>query len=84
MRMEGMKLIDERLKWAADFRARVALECGLPEGECFADLADIAGSDDDWSKAGYLKDPLKIVLVLRSPEACAAVTKAMLKSHIKW
>lgn len=84
MRMEGMKLIDERLKWAADFRARVASECGLPEGECFADLADIAGSDDDWSKAGYLKDPLKIVLMLRSPEACVAFKKALLKSHIQW
>lgn len=84
MRLEGMKLIDERLKWAADFRARVAVECGLPEGECFADLADIAGADGNWSQAGYLKDPLKIVLMLRSPEACAAFKKALLKSHIQW
>ncbi len=84
MRLEGMKLIDERLKWAADFRARVAAECGLPESECFAGLEDIAGAAGEWSSAGYLKDPLKIVLMLRSPEACAAFKKALLKSHIQW
>ena len=84
MRLEGMKLIDERLKWAADFRARVAEECGLPESDCFAGLEDIAGAAGEWSAAGYLKDPLKIVLMLRSPEACAAFKKALLKSHIQW
>lgn len=84
MRLEGMKLVDERLKWAAGFRARVADECGLAEGECFADLADIAGSDFDWRGAGFLKDPLKIVLMLRTPSACAAFRKALLKSHIQW
>ena len=84
MRLEGMKLIDERLKWAAVFRRRVADECGLPEGECFAGLDDIAGGDGGWAEAGYLKDPLKIVLMLRSPAACAAFKKALLKSHIQW
>jgi len=84
MRLEGMKLIDERLKWAAAFRERVAAECGLPESECFAGLADIAEGGGDWAAEGYLKDPLKIVLMLRSPEACAAFKKALLKSHIQW
>ena len=84
MRLEGMKLIDERLKWTADFRAHVAAECALPESECFAGLADIAGADCDWVDGGYMKDPLKIVLMLRSPEACAKFKKALLKSHIQW
>ena len=84
MRLEGMKLIDERLKWAAVFRRRVAKECALPEGECFAGLSDIAGGDGCWPEAGYLKDPLKIVLMLRSPAACAAFKKALRKSHIQW
>ena len=83
MRLEGMKLIDERLKWAAEFRARVAAACKRPESECFAGLADIAG-EGGWSEAGYLKDPLKIVLMLRSPQACAAFKKALLKAHIQW
>ncbi|MBO4448352.1 MAG: aminotransferase class I/II-fold pyridoxal phosphate-dependent enzyme, partial [Kiritimatiellae bacterium] len=84
MRLEGMKLIDERLKWAAEFRERVAAECALEEGECFAGLEDIAGEGQDWGRAGFLKDPLKIVLMLKSPAACAAFKKALLKSHIQW
>ena len=84
MRLEGMKLIDERLKWTAEFRARVAAECGLPESSCFAGLKDIAGGESDWSAAGYFKDPLKIVLMLKSPASCAAFKKSLLKSHIQW
>lgn len=83
MRLEGMKLIDERLKWTAEFRQRVASACGRPESECFAGLPDIAG-EGDWAKDGYLKDPLKIVLMLRSAQACAQFKKALLKAHIQW
>ena len=83
MRLEGMKLLDERLKWTAEFRARVAAACGRPEEECFAGLADIAG-EGGWAETGYLKDPLKIVLMLRSPQACATFRKALRKAHIQW
>ena len=83
MRLEGMKLIDERLKWTAEFRQRVAAACGRPESECFAGLPDIAG-EGEWAKDGYLKDPLKIVLMLRSAQACAQFKKALLKAHIQW
>lgn len=84
MRLEGLKLLDERLQWAADFRTRVAEMCGRPETECFATLGDIAGSGADWEADGYLKDPLKLVLMLRSPAACARMKKALLKAHIQW
>lgn len=84
MRMEGMKLIDERIRWVAAFRKRVADECSLPEQECFAGLNEIAGRGVDWREAGYMKDPLKIVLMLRSPAACATFKKALLKAHIQW
>ena len=84
MRLEGMKLIDERLKWTSEFRRRVASECGCTENDCFATLGDISGGGTDWAGAGYFKDPLKIVLMLKSPEACAAFKKALLKSHIQW
>jgi len=83
MRLEGMKLIDERLKWTAEFRQRVAFACGRPESECFAGLPDSAG-EGEWAKDGYLKDPLKIVLMLRSAQACAQFKKALLKAHIQW
>ena len=36
MRLEGLKLIDERLRWTAAFRKRVADTCGKPENACFA------------------------------------------------
>ena len=84
MRLEGMKLIDERIRWAAAFRKRVADECGKPENRCFAGLEEIAGAGVDWRAAGYMKDPLKIVLMLRSARACATFRKALLKAHIQW
>ena len=84
MRLEGMKLIDERIRWAAAFRKRVAEECGKDENKCFAGLDEIAGAGSDWRGNGYLKDPLKIVLMLRSPKACTTFRKALLKAHIQW
>jgi len=84
MRLEGMKILDERIRWAAAFRKRVADLCGKPENACFAGLEEIAGKGVDWRAAGYMKDPLKIVLMLRSPRACAAFRKALLKAHIQW
>ena len=84
MRLEGMKLLDERLKWVAEFRRRVAAACGKEEGECFADLGEIAEGDGNWAQAGYLKDPLKIVLMLKTPAACARFKKSLLKSRIQW
>ena len=84
MRLEGMKLIDERLRWVAAFRKRVADTCGKPENACFAGLEEIAGRTTDWRASGYMKDPLKIVLMLKSTSACATFKKALLKAHIQW
>ena len=38
MRLEGLKLIDERLRWVSAFRKRVSDACGKPENACFAGL----------------------------------------------
>ncbi len=84
MRLEGLKLIDERLKWVSEFQDRVAAECGRPVEECFAGLSDITGSGADWEADGYLKDPLKIVLMCRSADACNRMKKDLLKAHIQW
>ena len=84
MRLEGMKIIDERLRWAAAFRKRVADECGRNENECFAGLDEIAGKGIDWRAAGYMKDPLKIVMMLHSASACATFRKALHKAHIQY
>jgi len=84
MRLEGMKLLDERLKWVAQFRRRVAAECRKSENECFATLQEIAGGGTDWTRNGYLKDPLKVVLMLRSANACRQFKSALKKAHIQW
>ena len=84
MRLEGMKIVDERIRWVSAFRKRVAEACGRPENECFAGLEDIAGPGVDWRAAGFMKDPLKVVLMLRSQHACDAFKKALLKAHIQW
>lgn len=83
MRLEGMKLLDDRLRWVKDFRSRVASAVGKPENFCFAGLDNIAGQGD-WADAGYAKDPLKIVLMLKTPEACVSFKQALLKAHIQW
>ncbi len=84
MRLEGMKLLDERLKWTAAFRKRVAASSGKREDECFASLEEIAGGGEDLSKAGYMQDPLKILMMFRSPQACRTFKKSLLSSRIQW
>ncbi len=84
MRLEGMKLLDERLKWVAQFRRRVAAECRKSEDECFASLHEIAGGGADWTQNGYLRDPLKIVLMLKSANDCRNFKSALKKAHIQW
>lgn len=84
MRLEGMKLVDERIRWTTAFRKRVSDMCGKPENECFAGLEEIAGNGIEWRTQGYMKDPLKIVLMLRTAQACTKFKKALLKAHIQW
>ncbi len=84
MRLEGLKLLDERLKWTAAFRKRVAKASGKTEDECFASLSEIAGGGNEWAKQGYMKDPLKILMTFRSPQACRTFKKSLLKSRIQW
>ena len=84
MRLEGLRLLEERLRWVADFQARVAALVGRPAHECFAGLRAIAGDDPAWRAQGYLHDPLKMILCLRSPEACARFQAILRQAHIQW
>ena len=62
MRLEGLKLLEERLHWVAAFRARVAALLKRPEDEIFAGLKTICQPDGDWREDGYMHDPLKLVV----------------------
>lgn len=86
MRLEGLRLIEERLRWVKAFKARVAKDCGLPESDCFAGLREIVGeaAADAYEREGYMHDPLKLMLSFKTPQACKNF-KALLRSlKIQW
>ena len=84
MRLEGLQLLDERLRWVAAFRQRIATLTGLPESACFADLGAITGDERSWLAKGYLHDPLKLTLIFRSEKACAACQRLLHDAHLQW
>jgi arginine decarboxylase len=84
MRLEGLKIIEERLHWVAAFKQRVARLCGLPEDECFVGLGGITGDGPGWERQGYLQDPLKMILSFRNEKSCRRFEKQLLKARIQW
>ncbi|MBR4170884.1 MAG: aminotransferase class I/II-fold pyridoxal phosphate-dependent enzyme [Kiritimatiellae bacterium] len=84
MRLEGLKLIEERLHWVAAFKKRVAEICELPQEECFVDLDAITGDGKKWEAQGYLHDPLKMTLSFKNEHLCDKFEKLLLKNHIQW
>jgi arginine/lysine/ornithine decarboxylase len=86
MRIEGLRLIEERLRWVKTFKARVAHGCGLPEEACFVGLREIVGESeaDIFEREGYLHDPLKLVLSFKTPEGCAAFKDLLRETKTQW
>jgi arginine/lysine/ornithine decarboxylase len=86
MRLEGLRLIEERLRWVSDFKRQVSQACGLPENECFPGLGEIVGkaSEADYTREGYLHDPLKMMVSFKSPEACMKFKKLLHSCKIQW
>ncbi len=83
MRLEGLRIIEERLHWVASFKQRVCDACKLPIDDCFLNLTSITGSTK-YQEQGYLHDPLKMVLSFKSVGACTTFKKALIKAHIQW
>ena len=50
------------------------------------ELIQMAESDDDpsWQADGYFHDPLKMILMLRTPQACADFRRLLHAAHIQW
>jgi|GEM_PF-744876 len=86
MRLEGLKLIEERLRWVKEFKARVAHDCGLPESDCFVGLREIVGEaqSDIYERDGYMHDPLKLVVSFKTPEACESFKELLSEQKIQW
>ena len=86
MRLEGLKLIEDRLRWVKTFKQRVARDCGLPEDACFAGLREVVGEADApaYAREGYMHDPLKVMLSFKTPEACKRFKNLLRVSKIQW
>lgn len=84
MRLEGMRILEDRLRWVAAFRKRVADTVGKAESQCFAGLDEIAGPGEAWAEDGYMHDPLKLILMFKTPKACEQFKAELLKAHIQW
>ncbi len=84
MRLEGLRLLEERLHWVARFQQRVADLVGRPIHECFAGLRAIAGKEPHWREEGYFHDPLKMMLIFRTPHACEQFRRQLQGAHIQW
>jgi len=85
MRLEGLRLIEERLRWVKDFKRRVAHDCGLSEDDCFVGLREVVGENAAaYEREGYLHDPLKLVLSFKSPDACNRFKHLLRTSKIQW
>ena len=86
MRLEGLKLIEERLRWVKTFKQRVARGCGLPEDACFVGLREVVGEAEAraYEREGYMHDPLKLVLSFKTPEACNRFKNLLRNAKIQW
>ena len=83
MRLEGTRLLDERLGWVERFTEQTN---ALRGGPCVLQKEHILGPDAVGSFDDYLKDPLKLILGFQTQEAGTAFEK-VLGSHeynIQW
>ncbi|MBQ9431666.1 MAG: hypothetical protein IJU44_08965 [Kiritimatiellae bacterium] len=85
MRLEGMNLIEERLRWIEAFKQRVAKLCGKPVEECFVELEAVVGERaEEYVQAGYMHDPLKMTISFKNPEVCRNFQRLLHRSKIQW
>jgi arginine/lysine/ornithine decarboxylase len=82
MRLEGIKLIDERIRWAIELK-RILME---KVGNCVLELQDILYNNEGYEK--YLKDELKFIIGIdQSSENNERFLKNLLLKHnppIRW
>jgi len=86
MRLEGLKLIEDRLRWVKTFKQRVAHDCERPEDVCFVGLKEVVGeaAAKAYESEGYMHDPLKIMLSFKTPNACKRFKDLLRDSKIQW
>ena len=86
MRLDGLRLIEDRLRWIRAFKLRVARLCGLPVSDCFVELPGIVGPGNAarFTRDGYLHDPMKMLVSLRNANACDEFKTLLRNRRIQW
>ncbi len=82
MRLEGINLIEERLNWLRNLKSQL-IKAGISR-KCFVDLKDIVGTKNLNDYAGYLKDPLKLVLRCNDAETLKKFKIICENNHLQW
>lgn len=83
LRLEGMHLLHERIRWANEYTQKFNRICTDAQG-CVLGMEDIVGQDALKHYPGYEKDPLKLVLTARSKHAAKMFTEKLHEMHIQY
>ena len=86
MRLDGLRLIEDRLRWISAFKLRVARLCGLPVSDCFVELPGIVGAEhaQQFTRDGYLHDPMKMLISCKGKAACNELKALLRYRRIQW
>jgi arginine/lysine/ornithine decarboxylase len=81
MRVEGTRLLEERISWVGNFTKDVN---AVVAGGCVLDKEHIVGNFDQKSFAQYMKDPLKLIIGFKNKEAGTRFKNILNQQHIQW
>jgi arginine decarboxylase len=86
MRLDGLRLIEDRLRWIQTFKQRVARLRGLAVSDCFVGLPAIVGPGNAarYTRDGYLHDPMKMLVSMRNANACDEFKTLLRNRRIQW
>lgn len=83
MRLEGPKLLDERLKWVEGLARRADGYRKTANG-CIIGLKELVGGSNLDSFPGYMKDPLKIIIGFKDEATGAKFKDLLVEKNLRW
>jgi arginine/lysine/ornithine decarboxylase len=83
MRLEGTRLLEERLAWVEGLTQRANNFPGTRNG-CIIGLEELVGMHNLGNFPGYLKDPLKIIIGFKDEAAGEKFRKLLEKEKFQW
>ena len=80
MRLEGLSILEKRHKWIQKFNNDLAQFAP----DSIVNLIDIVGDENTHRYAGYMKDPLKLIIGVLDEECGDELKKILEREHIQW